>query len=543
MPNIREYNDNSNALRPDDRAALANVYAGRSISSAYDSIGRSIGGTVERLGAQYVQHETRKEIAKGAAALAGLQDDLQTAWKGLADGADLNDDSIVDKYRAETLEPSLQGFSDSFTTEEGKQWAQNQVSSLRQHLYEKTAADQATRSGAALGQNLSVLKTRASNIVASDPTSVVATMGLIDNTINGLIDSTPNLTPAQAAQARSELARDIKVSTAKSAVLGTIEASPEEAKKALARGDYDEYLDASEKRQLDNYADGVIRSNAEQARADKAEGQRIAKENANKVASAVVLGMVDKDTGNLRVNPDFYNQLRMYGAMPGADDSTIRALAGMARTAAEDAAKPIPTATDPNTYASFSARMVLPPSDPRALTQTEVYQARARRMLSDKDFTFFNSATEQLNQDPGRKVAYKAVDDYLQTVKSSITQSNIYSGNINPAQDQRYYQYQWTIHTMMDNLIKAGKSPAEAQAILLDPRSPQYAGNLIPQFAIDTKQGMKLMQEQLKGGATVIPYPGAAPAAPGPSALPSAAGPARKQGETAAQYLARTGGK
>lgn len=545
MPNIREYRSEG-GIAPTDRGVMAEVYAGRSIQQSYDEAGRAIGGTIERLGDQYVQHTERKEISKGSAALAELQDELVSGWKDAAAAADLNDDELPDKWRAEALEPALAKYAEGFTTEGGKRWAEQQVNSMRQHFYEKTAADQATRAGAALATNLDVLKTRGTNTVYNDPTSLNATLGLVDSSINGLMDASGSLTPGQNAAARSEIAREIKTNIVKAAVVGMIDANPGAAKAKIAAGNFAEYLSADQLGQLDRYADQKLEQVKQQEKADQAMAKQEAKDKAERFENSIT-GMIKYDDKGRPVVPsNYFSMVDAYLTMPEADAGTGRAMIAMGRSMVDEVNKPVKTATDPNTYSNFSSRMTLPPTDPRALKQQEVFQARADGRLSDDDFRFFNSATEQFGKEPAKGNAYKEIDDFTQTIKSSITQSNPFSGNINPAQDQMFYQFQWMARTKFDALLAAGQTPEQAKAALLDPRSASYLGKEIPRFAIGSKEGMALMQQSIQNGVPVMAFPGSAPAGPagrgGQVAPPVVASP-RKPGESPADYLKRTGGK
>lgn len=528
MPNIVEYNAGAGQLTPDDRGIQANVNAGRHIGGFYHQLGQDIGGTTAQLGEQYQQQITRHEISAGSAAYANLFDQQNQIWSQAAANADPNDIHLADRYRQEQLEPALQKFQEQFTTKAGKDWAEQQVGHLRQHFFEKTAADQSTLAGDAVVQNLMVLKDRASNITMNDPTSFDAVAGLIDNSVAAQVKSHPNLTPDVASKMRLDMSQQFKTEAAKSAVIGAIQKDPAAGRALLASGKFNDYLSGAEVKTLDSYADSQQKAAIAQQHAAEAEEVRAQKADFNKRSSELTATTIAQD-GSLTVPPDYFKNVANLALHKGAEPGQIRAMIDYGQSIAKQDAKPV---DDAHTYEDFSHRMSLPASDPHALSMTDVFQARAAGLLTDKSFTFFKDATEIGDKDPGRKEAYKQMDRFLSDMKPSITKSNIFSGQIYPEQDQRYSQFQYDMHMAMDLRIKQGESPAQVAADLLDARSPHYLGRFIPQYAIGTKQGQGMMANSIANGVQVVPAVGGART----GAVP------RKEGETPAQYLARTAG-
>lgn len=528
MPQIPEYQSQS-GLRPSDRGALANVYAGRSIAANYDQIGRSIGGTVERLGSQYVQHQERQEISRGAAQIAELNDTLSEGWKAAAAEADLNDGSLPDKYRTETLEPALQGYLEGFTTEGGKKWAENQVASMRQHWFEKTAADQATRSGQALAVNLDVLKTRATNTVANDPTALNATLGLIDNTVNGLLDSSPTLTPAQNAAARAELSRDLKSDVTKAALVGMASTNPAAVKEEIAKGNYAEYLTSDELAQVTHFADQVLNAQKADARAAEVEERRVAKENFDKVAATLSASLFAKD-GKMQSPPGFNEALVAAAAMPYADSGTIRALGAAHKQAVEDQARSVKVEDDPATYSAFVSRMRIPKGMPNALTDQDIHMARATGHLSNDSWSFFLRANQEDTSNPAKQSLTKDANLFFDGVKSLITKSNPFMSSIDNTGDVKFAEFQRDVLDLFNAEMAAGMSPEQVRQKYLRPDAPDYLLKIVPKYTTTSAQSERVLEDFMTGKTPAIPYTGIFAQQPAPAA-PGAA-PAAPQGTT-----------
>lgn len=528
MPNIVEYNAGAGGLQPSEQGIQANVQAARRVGSFYHQLGEDIGGTTAALGAQYQQQLTRHEVSAGSAALANMYDQQSSLWTQAAANADPNDIHLADRYRKDVLEPALQSFGENFSTKEGQQWAQEQIGHFRQHMFEKTAADQSTLAGNAVVQNLMVLKNRASNITMNDPSSFDAVAGLIDNSVNAQIASHPNLSVEAAGKMRDELTQQFKGEAAKSAVIGAIQKDPTAGRALLAAGKYNDYIDGTEVKQLDSYADAMQKAAIAQQRAAETEQSKAEKAAFTTATAHVAASLIDKD-GNVAIPADYFKTVANLAMMPGAEPGQVRSMIDMGQALTRQEAKPV---DDPHTYEDFTRRMSLPATDPNALSMTDVFNARAHGLLTDKSWTFFKEATEMGDKDPGRKEAYKSLNQFFTDMKPSITKSNIFSGQIYPEQDQRYFQFQFDMQRAFDLRIKAGDKPADVAADLLDARSAHYLGRFIPQYAIGTQQGQQIMADSITHGVGVV-----APAGGGaPGVSP------RQPGESPAAYLARTAG-
>lgn len=502
MGNIKQYENPIAGLQPSDRGVSAAVNSGQAWSGALNSIGQDIGSTVATVGAAYNEHEARMEISTGAAQAAQLQSTLDKRWNETAANFSLDDETTPDAYRQTVLEPALQDFKDSFKTKAGKQWAETWVASTREHMFNKTAADQATRSGQAVVNNLGIMQTHLTNTVAEDPTSLNQSLGTLASAVPALIPM--SVTPA-ARTAIMAKTRDMQIDLVKSAIGGMIERNPEAAKKDIQEADTSEYLTSTEKHGFLDMADRVIAHNAEQAKANAAALLAQQKTATTRAGALLSVSMFQPD-GTLQMPSDFYEGLRTLATMPGADPGEIRSLENMAKGAVEDAAKGKPVVSDPHTYADFAARMSLPVTDPHALANQEIYEARASGRLSNEDMSFFVRATDDIHKDPSMSQARSDIERVTSGFKSSITDSNPYLGMVSPAQDQLYLQFQQEINGRFAILMKDGKSASEAATILTDPRNPQYIGSQVTRYTMTKDAAMALMMKQMQStGIGVLP--------------------------------------
>lgn len=445
MPNIRQYTNPIEGLQPSERgvsafsqAAQGSAIAGRSIASAYGELGRQIGSTIAEGGEAYQQHLTRQEISKGAADLATLQDNLTQSWNKTASEADPNDQTVRQRF-LELQEQSLNAYAENFQTKAGQDWARQQIGHLRTHMFEKTAADEASRAGYAALQNLDVLKNRASNLVMTDPTALDATLGMIDRSVEAIAGADPNMDPSVVAKLKTELRQTLKDDVAKAAAIGAIDRNPAAAKELLASGRFADYLDGDTIKALDSYADAKVHAVELEKRAQEAEQRRQEKQQADAASAAISASIIQKD-GSLAIPPDYYSNLVKYAQLPGADAGEARAMINMGRAITEDLEKGIPAVTDPQTFSTYMNRLQLQAEDPNFLTNREVYAARAAGRLSDKDTTMMLGAIERLTKDPEEKASKKDFHAFVASYKSYITKSSMLS--VDAYGDQRYYEFQ-----------------------------------------------------------------------------------------------------
>src|SRR4030095_6795283 len=100
-----------------------------------------------------------------------------------------NNTSVAGKFNAEVLAPALEKFSGAFNTEGGQRWAEGHVDSLRQHMFQRGAADMSTLAGDAVATNIRRMSNAWSNTARRDPSSTDYLMRNAESSIDGVIGS------------------------------------------------------------------------------------------------------------------------------------------------------------------------------------------------------------------------------------------------------------------------------------------------------------------------------------------------------------------
>lgn len=238
--------------------------AGRTKDVLLREAGRTLGGAIShvggQIGAEIDRHNTMQWIGHGAAASSSLHSDFTRQWNEVAAKADPNDTSIFQGFKEKILDPSIEKFLKAFegAPDKAQEWALTRADQLREHISTKMSADMGTRAASAVHKNLIDLERNYSNTVKDDPSALAYITESIKGDVGALVESTPYLSATQAAHVRDELVPKILRSVGQAAFYGMAQANPDEAKLALTRGDFNDYLDAHDKVVAGKFADEVI---------------------------------------------------------------------------------------------------------------------------------------------------------------------------------------------------------------------------------------------------------------------------------------------
>ena len=527
MPNIRTYQNPEKGFTANNMGATSAGFAGSALRQDLTAAGQAIGQGINKVGQEYVAHQVQAETSDLTAKYAQTFEQLTQSWNEAAKNADPNDPDTGKRWREDVMQPALEQLGEGFHTDQAKEHAQRLSSQLSAHMFEKTVADQSTIAGNASVSNVNTMINAYSNAVQADPTAMRGAMPLLQDSIETIISSHPNLSADQASALRTKLLDGGKAAIAKSAALGMIDKNPDLFRQAAKNGQFDQYLDASEIKTLDNYADSQQRAALAAQHAAEAEQRRQQTEAVTSYANQVFAKSVDPNTGQIHITPDFYKETAKLSLMPSAPAGLGRAMYNFGLQKQKEEAAGMPAVTDPNTYHDFSQRMFLPAGDPNSITLADVYEARTEGKLSDKDFQFYKGAVNDAQKDPQKVEQYKRLDDFFKGYKSTITKTNPFLKSYDAPGDQRYYQFQVDKREQLVQGLEAGKSVND----MLDPTSKDFIGRDVGKYTYTKEQGRELMMENIQTGKSGIVTP-----------VGGAEAPKRMPGESPADYLKRTGG-
>lgn len=382
MPNIRENNAPEGlGLTPTDRGVEATAAAARRVGSsyreiadAYSDIGSRVGSTIRDVGDIAVKYEDHREISAGAKTFAEMQSNLTQQWNDTIKNSDPNDPAVAKKFLEETVEPSLEKWQGGFNTENSQRFAEQKSEGLRTELFHKTAADMSTLAGIAVKDNLHKSTVAMTNTAISDPSAVPSLLAGLDHTVGAVVDSSPTMSPAAAAGAKTEVSQAMKAAIVKAGAIGAIQKAgdPEaEAEKWIKK--YPDFIDGSEAKALAGNARQQIRARNYD---DQVERRR-EKE-------------VTQDRSTERAN-DYLIKVRSRDPRIAGDPTAVKILND-----------PDLTKQDKNNLLNYVDRTLKPETDSRLSQQTFVGLLRDLRAPNADPDTVLQKAWDARLTDPGK---------------------------------------------------------------------------------------------------------------------------------------------
>lgn len=494
MPRIPEYEAPNLALPTADRAVEARSQAGRRVSAMYEDAGGSIresGRMITQTGARAADvmkdlgriaenQIAHREVSQGAADFAKLQDGIQREWDATVKNADPNDPTVAQQFLEERVRPQIEQFTNKgFLSERGRAWAESHGISLQQHMWQKTAADMSTMAGLAVKLNAEQTVNRLSSTVRQDPSSLDFALRTAESSIGGVVETSPTLTPAAAAQARGALTLHAKEKIVLSYLQGVAEKNPDEAVKIVESGKYADFIDGQAAKQIlaevkrqktaDRVDENYRRHNAELERkqaSDEAEGQWL---------KAIYS---DDPAEKLRVSPRaIVNDDRL-------SNQTKEKMIGIV----EREMKPETSArVSADTSRQLFERIYLPTGDPNKITDIgPITQARIDGKLSKADY---KELREEIT------LARTPEGDRLGTARTEFFKR--YSATIDTAMDlgghsalgsQKIYEAEMEARRRETQLREKGLSPH----LLYDPASEHFFGKpaTLSRYQVSMKEAM-----------------------------------------------------
>ena len=263
-PNIVQYNSPENqTLHPDEGAASVAREAGaienRLGLEKGSAIGRGIsvlGYPIQEAANRAEEHVNSQLIGHGSATSTQLMLDMNQRWNEIATKADPNDTSVGQGYREKILEPSIEAFLKPYENAPPKaqEWAQRTADRMRNEMTRTVNADEATRAGVAVTQNIGDTHRNLSLMVNNDPSKLKFATDAMEANVKDIVGSHVNLSAGEAAKVNAELPK-WKSQLAISAIDGMIRSNPAQAKLDIESGKFNDYLDGVQKQQALRAAD------------------------------------------------------------------------------------------------------------------------------------------------------------------------------------------------------------------------------------------------------------------------------------------------
>jgi hypothetical protein len=470
MANLQEFNPGDLGLRPSETGVESFQSAGRRIGASYNQVagdftqlGSEASGAIKDAGASYLQYAEHKDISKLSADFAIKQDQLIKQWNDTAKSADPNDPTVAQKFREQVLEPQLEDFGSDAATEAGQNFAQSHVAALRNHMFEKTAADMSTLAGVAAKVNFEKTVNALSNTAMNDPSSLDHSLQIAESSIKGMAGSAPNLSAADAARVTDEGLQHAKEQIVKSAAFGVIQKTGQVPSWATDPK-YSPYINGMELKQFEAAAKAQQKSNQLVDKQTQLVQRQLSEQNVHQsFAKAMVDNITfDPQTGQPIVDPKFFPaMLAIARDNPNAPNAASVAHTGISwgESQQNKGSKP---ADDPATKTDLMDRMF---SADKPTTLVDLAKAHAEGKISDHTFQSYHGLVQELEQAPLKGPIWQ---DTIGAVKGELILSNVGLPGKDIAGEGNYAKWAQTFIPQYQAQSRAGTLPPNA----LDVKDP-----------------------------------------------------------------------
>lgn len=492
--NIAQYTSPVDEIKPSEIGADALAQAGRRIGAEYRQTGQdykqAIDSSLGPVANIIDQHDTMDEISHGGAALAAMHNNFTTQWNKMASQANPNDTSIQGTFLNDTVEPQLQQFQDGFQTTKGQQWAFDRANEMRTHYGETTSADMSTRAGESRVLNATSQLNQLTSAAYKDPRSADLSMKQIDAVYDGAAENSQGLLSTAEIGKLKTLTYDAKNELLKSAVKGFADSEdpkgPDNARKILDSGHFDQYIPKQEQEQLHKYIDN--QEGARQVEKDqKTKVQQYQQTAANQQEVKGIFSSLASGQGYLATQA-YANQ-----KISTVQKQNLLSKDGILSLPPEFLASPA--------YGDGFSQLASTVSSGKPVDSTALTLGVRRQEITPAGAVQLQAISDKMKT-PDGLAEVKAQQQVLADMQSKIVKGGALAND--PVGQQKYNEMLNTFYPAWDAAVKQGKSPAD----LADPESKDYIGNIANTFKRSDTQAL----------ADVVNAP--APAITKPAAIP-----------------------
>lgn len=511
MPQLKVYEQQVNSVGAQEgrRATAADFADG---AQGLQAVGQGL----EAVGQEVARRHEQSEVSDLTAKFAQTQADYSKKWRETLAKADPGDTTIAEKF-VEDFDNHVGDMGNDISTPGAQKFYQRQTAQMKLHFTEKAVEGQSVLAGVKAKQDYLQTVGQLSSSLYDDPSSYAHSKELMQSGIEAQVQSgqmTREVALQLETQGRTELA--------KSALNGWARLDPENTKKDLLSGRWDKEIDGDLKRQMIGRADEEIRGREAEAARARAEQKRILEEQQQQTQNTFLEAM---NKGQLTSRKVLDSNLSAFGS--GSKEQFIQ----MLKTAAEK-----PPKTDPATFNRIFQAINKPDGDKDKLTDENDLNHYLGKGLTFEDIGRLRGEMQGKKTIQGRLEA-TVKNDFFNTYKSSITNSNPMLGKLDNIGDQKLYEFQYFIEQKVNQQRKEGK-PVEA---LFNPNSDEFLGRYVSQYARTPQQQMADLRKNMYAPITqeglAAPVNGL-PQSPTPG-LPPTQKVQKLPGESAADFLKR----
>lgn len=502
MPQIRPYENPIDTLRPSDRGAEGEAMAGRRIGAFYHQEGEELSGAVKAAADTADRFLSHQEVSHLGVSFAGTQADLTQKWNQIASdpNVDGNDPTVARKFLQEEVEPALEKLKGAPLTDMGQRFAEAHIEGIRQHFFEKTAADMSLRAGQTTAANADKVGNTYSGISFADPSSTKENLRQYDLSIRAMI-ATSGMNAEGAARVL-EHAEKVKEQIANSGLTGLINKNPNADYSRFASDPaIAPYLKGTDPKQIQQYQQGQQRIQASldrQAQADQRRQQTEANDDAaNKLFHDHTYVLPN---GNLAVDASYFAGIRDLSTRPGVRPGLPGEMLSLGERVSQNTNK---VEDDPLTKALLQKEVM----DQNEDFLAHLSRAAAGDKLSGKTFQELHSMWVDAQRDPE---AVTGLKDVFSAARATIV-NPLMPGQKDARGEQLYADF---VNEVGPQLSKMNAQQRREQSDFSNPNSLVSKALASPKYARTTSDRLRDLMDANKLMSPSSPAPGPTQAQP-----------------------------
>jgi len=524
MPRIKIERLDSQSRAPGPVATPDGQSAGAfGFGSASGSALRDIGEGVKKFSDGVLERMEQSEVSALNSDFADAQADFTTQWQETLRTAKPGDNTIADKF-LEDFDKHVERMQEGASTRAGQLYFAKASSEMRSQFAVTAQSAQAELAGQKARLDYTNTVSKLSSSLLDDPTLYGKNVQMHDDALGALV-GTKAISPMLAAQLREKGMPDL----AQSAVRGRIRVNPRAVEAELASGKWDNVISGDAKHTL--YGEARQALSAQKTMADKSrldqESAKAAAQNARQ--TEYLKKFYD---GKLDIK-DVLND----GLLDSFGSGSKQQFLNMAeeRNKAGGAAK-----RDSGTVSRLFDQIHLPDGDPKKITDenqlNNYFGTGQGKGLDESALNFLRAEVQGKKTVEGANAAKLKVA-MTDAAKDAIVKKDVF-GLADPDGLSVYVEYLSDFTKEWQEKVAAGV-PARS---LVDPKSPEYMGNRFLPYKKNQAQIIQAMINRQQGQPSSVSPFGPQPRPLGtPAPTPGQQKRQRQAGESAAQYLKRTG--
>lgn len=496
MPRIQEY---SPQVAPVGQVGVRR--ASPSAPQRLAAAGAAFGAAVSSFGKEIQEGQERRDETDANAKLIKYRAERTAELEKRRREIDVNDPEALDTFTTKFNEETAEGVAKlegTARTPRGRQVYATHGVKLMADLSERAVVEQAQLGGQHDRNTVEAAYAYGGSVVRADPTQFDSVADQADEIVAGqrYLDGAT----------REKLRLDGRFSLGTNFVRGMIAVNPDESIKALKEGRWDDRLGKDAKAVMIGEAEGEIRARETEVARARAEMERAKK--ASQQASADKLYTLFSED-KLTMKEVMGSNLDAFG------ENSKESFRKLIKARADDIREPIKTVQ--SEFTKLTNRVWAG----EVTSLEEIRQSFTdRKVISKEDEQWLEREWADLQTPDGQRLG-TVQKQFLDGIKPQIDKSNPLMGNLDPSGQEMFAQFQRFVAGKVAEQRAAKKDPYA----LFDRNSKEYLGPAAASFRTTMEQSMRNIQRNL-----------------GSAAAPAQQVEPRKEGESAADYLKRTGG-